>query len=710
MPCKSGYVLWVCLLAAGWAAPLLRGQDATTTQPAPTDGSLATRVPADVGLFVELRQGADLLLPLMQPQAWATLASLAGNPVQASDSGAWAQRVQDTLGMSPADAIRTLFAQRVALAGERWRQAADAVVLCLPNERPRELVRRWGARPLPSASNASVFRLPHRVGVAVQGPLLALGDYVPDGMLAGVVRVLEGGAHETLADDATYRRLLARVPPNPDGIFFARLAEVVTPASSRADGVDAAAASMSAPTTQPAPRPAAQPSSAPAWRLPGPLRDSQNVLVALHRSDSVLQFSAVGDGAARSGGAAQVDVSPLAGSLPVRTLVTWAGQVDYDTLPQAIALLPRRNILRVVHDVHARAGTIQRLTGALAGETALALGVVAEEHAEAPPLPAFAALLVLRDAGVAAEEWGNLVQTTLSMYKLLALKRSPPPPPLTLETLELEGARVQRVRLGTALGLVGQLAPLSHAELCWTIDDDVLIIATHTDWLAQILAARHARGLTLTGVIEALHRSPAKERASLCIAQTGPIADLGRLWLDYLGQIAPQVLDEQWWRAFQPGGGNVRLGVQVTADAGGHRLSVVGVTPGGPSAGLLSVGDEIVGCNDRRFETDDPVAEIQRALRQRPQARWVQIIVERARIIRVVRVPLPFVDPVQALRQLVAVGDICQRVIFSDDPPDEAGPRGFLTVELRGTRAPLFEFMAAKAPQSQPAPPQMGTE
>lgn len=706
MPRKPGYVLCLCLLAGGWLAPTSRGQ-APTTQPAPADSSLAARVPADVGLFIELRQGADLLLPLMQPQAWATLASLAGNPMQPSDSGAWAQRVQDTLGMSPAEAIRSLFAERVALAGERWKHAADAVVLCVPSDRPRELVRKWGARPLPSASSASVFRLPHRVGVAVQGPLMALGDYVPDGMLAGVVRVLEGGQRRTLADDATYQRLLARVPPNPDGVLFARLAEVVTPA--RPGGAHSTTAPAAAPSSQAVAAPASQPTSAPAWRMPGPLRDSQNVLVALHRNGNVLQFSAVGDGTSNAG-TAEVDVSRLAGSLPVRTLVTWAGQVDYATLPQAIALLPRRNILRVVHDVHARAGTIQRLTGALAGETALALGVVSDEGAEAPPLPALAALLVLRDPAVATEEWTNLVQTTLSMYKLLALKHAPPPPPLELETLEVEGARVQRVRLASAFGLAGQFAPLAQAELCWTVDDDVLIVATHVDWLGQILAARHARALTLTGVIEALHRSPAKQRASLCIAQTGPIADLGRLWLDYLGQVAPQVLDEQWWRAMQPGGSNVRLGVQVTAAPGGRRLSVVSVTPGGPSAGLLSVGDEIVGCNDRRFESDDLVAEIQRALRQRPQARWVQLIVERARIIRVVRVPLPFVDPVQALRQLISVGDICQRVIFSDDPPDEAGPRGFLTVELRDTRTPLFEFMAAKTPESQPAPPQAGTE
>ena len=55
------------------------------------------------------------------------------------------------------------------------------------------------------------------------------------------------------------------------------------------------------------------------------------------------------------------------------------------------------------------------------------------------------------------------------------------------------------------------------------------------------------------------------------------------------------------------------------------------------------------------------------------------------------RVALPFVDPIQVLRRAVAIGRIAQRVVYHD-VSEEAGARGFLTIELRETQRPLFPF------------------
>ena len=68
------------------------------------------------------------------------------------------------------------------------------------------------------------------------------------------------------------------------------------------------------------------------------------------------------------------------------------------------------------------------------------------------------------------------------------------------------------------------------------------------------------------------------------------------------------------------------------------------------------------------------------------------------------RVPLRFVDPVQMLRRAVAIGQITQRVIYHDDVSDQAGPRGFLSVELRdASHGPLFHFELAPPPASMPS-------
>lgn len=70
------------------------------------------------------------------------------------------------------------------------------------------------------------------------------------------------------------------------------------------------------------------------------------------------------------------------------------------------------------------------------------------------------------------------------------------------------------------------------------------------------------------------------------------------------------------------------------------------------------------------------------------------------------------------LRRFVALGQVFQRVVYYEDAPEDpiegeeqaaepatqpsepAGGRGFLTVELRGGREPLFPFSVTPAPRS----------
>jgi hypothetical protein len=174
------------------------------------------------------------------------------------------------------------------------------------------------------------------------------------------------------------------------------------------------------------------------------------------------------------------------------------------------------------------------------------------------------------------------------------------------------------------------------------------------------------------------------------------------------------VLDENWWRKVQPGGRDVRLGVLVTSNSEQHGLKVLTVPPDAPAHGFLKVGDDIVGCNRRRFATSQPLEEMTRGLAERPDARWVDLLVEReGGMPRNRRIPLPFADPVQVLRRIVAIGHLLQRVVYSEDLADEVGPRGELTLQLRGTEGPLFGFAVeppgtASAPATQPVSPALG--
>lgn len=643
------------------------------------DESLAHYVPADARLFVELRVADDLLILLTEPQAWLTLAEFAGQPAREEETRLWALRVRQTLNMSPAEAIHRLFSRRVAFVGEGLRRSQDAVVLCRPAGNPRDLVRGWQAHPLPSASRASVYRLPNNVSVALHEDLLFFGNNNSPEMFPRVLELLESRDAPRLADDPAYRKLLQRVPKDADGILFARL---------------------DTPTTAPTNRPSVT------RLLPRPLMGSSNILLALHRRDRFLHFSAVGDAPLKSRDG-DGDVSTLVGALPEGTLVAWADHVDYTNLGAAVAALPDRNFLRVTYRLQKQSGNIARLTAALSSAMCVAMGAVppAAPDTAAPPIPAAAILLQARNAPQAAMEWREFLHSLLMIYKLLAIRVEPPPQPLELEHLTLDGVPAERINLSPLFALLPpEQPPLIELHLCWALDGDTLILASHSDWLRQVLEARHGRAAPLADVLRRTPQPPSAKSDRVFFAQTGLIADLGRNWLQHLERVAPTVLDERWWRALQPGGSRVRLGIQVRADGKGRRLLVESVSAGMPADNVLKPGDVIIGCNGHRFTTTQPVPEMSRGLVDRPNARWIDLLVERdGGLPRRHRVALPFVNPVQTLRHIVAIGRMFHRVVYSDGSPETAGPRGFLTLELPGPAKTALR-PAVAAPPDKPVP------
>ncbi|MBU0616804.1 MAG: hypothetical protein KKI02_03730, partial [Planctomycetes bacterium] len=185
--------------------------------------SLAHSVPAEVGLFVEARGAGDLLTRLTDPQVWTTLAELAGQPAQAEDVAGWRRRVRQTVKMTPEEAIRVLFSQSVAFVGEGLWRSADAVVVCRPNHETStaELLKRWEARRLRQPQRPATYRLYSNIGVSEHEGLLFFGDLIPsEGLLRRVQRFTAGARSKSLADDPIYKKLLARVPANPDGVLF----------------------------------------------------------------------------------------------------------------------------------------------------------------------------------------------------------------------------------------------------------------------------------------------------------------------------------------------------------------------------------------------------------------------------------------------------------------------------------------------------------
>ncbi len=644
--------------------------------------SLAVHVPADVRLFVELESAPDLLLPLLDPEAWLTLTELLGQPARREDADRWARQVQETLQMPPDEALRTLFGRRVALVGTGLQPDEEAVVLCRPAGDPAELLRRWPVRPLPSTGQTSIFRLHSSLRVASFGPLLLLADDAAGRTFDRLLTQLETNAAPALANDPVYRRLLARVPADPSGVLFARL--IAPPAWPGLPTLALASPRLAA--------------------LAPLLGNSTSVLCALHREDRLVHLTVVGD-APGSAVARIAALRPLVERLPERTLAAWAGHVPYRDLDGLVASLPEQNLVRVAVEMQNKVGTLRALTDVLSTATCAAVGTVlpAGRPAGGPPAPALAVLINTTDPAAAAREWTALLHSTVALYKLLALRLGNRPPTLSFEPVPVGELTGEQLDL-TGLLSDGPRAVLGELHLSWVVEGDALIIASHTHWLREIVAARRGAAPTLETTLERTPRPPTGRRDTIIVVHSGPLADLGSLWLAHLERVAPATLSEDWWRNYQPGGPQVRLGAQVTADGEARRLTVRAVLPGSPADGVLRPGDEIIGVNRLRFATTQPIAEFTRGLVARENPRWVDLIVERDRVVRVRRVPLPFVDPVQVLRRVVAIGRIVQRAVYHDDAPDVDGPRASLTLELRAGAPPLFPF-EIQPPESQPAAP-----
>lgn len=630
---------------------------------ADAEDSLARLLPADTGLYVELNDAPDLLALLTEPQIWTTLAELAGQPATPAEAAVWRSRVERTVGMPPEEAIRVLFARQVAFAGTGPGRAQDAVVLCrIPPAESQRLLKAWGATPLQGIARRETYQLYGNIGAAVAGDALLFGDLsVPEGYFFRVLN-FDAPPAETLAGDAMFAALRRRVGVDADGLLFARLHAERAPATQ--------------PATQAASAPAADGASA--------------VLLGLRREGPRLNLTYASDAPAPT---REANAEALFWNLPASTLAAWQGSVDYAAVFESTQTLPERNAVRILAGLPGVQDIFRRFERGLRSGACVALGRVAPATEGAPPIPAIGVLLPVKDAEQAESALEDLLATMSALYETFALASGARPLP-PAEAFELDGRPARRIDLSGLTEALG--APvLRPLQLCWQLDDDRLIVASHVDWLREIVAAQRAGGQTLSDAAATRGLRRGASASTRVWLDADAASALGVQWLEYLERTAPDVLTEQWWRSRQPGGA-VRIGVDVQSDPEHRRLKITRVLPGSPASGLLEVGEYIVGCEGERFSSEDLLAETRAAIENRPNARWVSLLVVRDNVTLIRRIPVPFVDPIQSLRRLTAIGRIAQRFYFHDDLRDRDGARGHLVIDLRVRAEPVASQSATQ--------------
>lgn len=679
------HLRWVVALLLAYLA--LPGGAAA--QPREDIPALARLVPPDVGLYVEVSNAADVLAMLADPQLWTTLAELAGQPASVEDTVAWRARIRATTKMAPETAIETLFGRCVAFVGRGPGRAQDAVVLCAPIDPPATLLRRMAARRLETTTTIPVYQLHRNVGAVAHGEALLFGDLLPpQGLFRDVQAHLDARA-AGLDESATFAGLRKQLPKQLDGLVYARLDYgapiVVAPDQS------------AAPTTLPA-------ATLKRPELPGPLRGAGAIMIGLRRNGPALEFIATSDIASDS--QSTPSAAPGAGRMVVRlpgdTLFAWEGRLDFADLARRLRTLPERNVARVALELQQESATLSAWFEQLGDRVCAAVGLVAPGRRDdaAPLLPAGALLFKANDPDAAEAGLRRVVELGVLTYSAFALASGGPALPAFRE-LTLAETQATLLDLSPLLRETAQRA-IGEVHVCWALHDGVLVLASHRDWLERVLRARQAAQPPLAGVLKRGLVRDVRSLQNIVYVRGDAAANNGEQWLDYIERARPEVLGEDWWRTRQPGGGNVRVGIRAVLEAEQRRLRVTQVLADLPADGRVRVGDHIVGTHDVRFRSDDIVQEFRASIQQRPRARWFDLLIERNGVIRRVRLPLPFVDPIQALRRAVAIGRVAQQAIYADEPRGIDHPRSLLSIQLRGARAPAAATQPAATQSTTP--------
>ncbi|MDX2198415.1 MAG: hypothetical protein SF069_05520 [Phycisphaerae bacterium] len=694
-------------LLLAWAALLL---SPAALAAAPEKDSLAFVAPGSIGLFVEIRDSEDLLLALSQPEMWRLLADLAGQPAELADTGEWTARIEKTISMTPPQAIRKLFSDRVAFVGEGPGRSQDAAVLCRPREALPQLVELWQAKPVEFSGKSKLYSLYANLGLAAVGDVICFGDPRPtEGTFQQVLTCFERDGAGSLAADAEFLECLREVPPNPHAVLFARF----HPQHGLLAGPPGGA-SASAPTSMPSSAPvesaASAPSSAPAeagvaQSLPSLWADRATLLLAMHRDGRRLAFTIVGD--ERAALAITGDgAGSLRNTIPRESLLSLSGRVDVAQATQNLQRLPAaRSAIQFLD----RAAGFRDAVDALDGRFAIALGEIAPPTTRetAPAIPAIAITLGLKQP-IDAAQAGTWLAGLVSAYNLVALSAGRAP----LQSSDLPRDDARRV---TVVPLDELLPPgilrehLAELELAFALDDDHLIFASHREWLERVLSAatdEPPRDVAAAALADAAAATREIETAPAA-ADTAPPpsssirelrgggfraeADVERLargaarWLEYLKTVAPECLEESWWRERQPLAGPPRLGITVTQTPDTRRLRVDRVEPDSPAFGVLQPGDQIFAAERREFASSQPAHEFREAIMARPHATWIDLSIQRDREVRLQRrLRIPFVNPIDWLTRLAALGHLTRSIEYAED---RSSPRrrGTLVVELQGS-------------------------
>lgn len=593
-------------------------------------------VPGDAGFYVELHDLAAIREQFKEIGIWDTVLELSAQDAASPTTQPWQRRSEELLGLSPEAAINLLLGRRAALIAASSGQWQNGVLL---GEIARmsdlgPLLRGWRAIALSGEGPVRRYRLRGGILLATLGRTLVLGPAGDsDGLWGRTVLLLSGRRGPTMAGRSEFAGLRSRLSREYPSVVYA-----VWPEGD-----------------------------------PSALRGCDRLLIGLSLDSDSIVCELRGNRQAGEPAVACMGASAI-GAMPVGSIAVWTQGVDFAALADGLRHgwdERRDSLLQFIFRgfVGSQEGS-EGLLAQLGPAYTVVVGVDRPASAAGFAMPAVTLIADARETEDHIERLDRVLGILAQLVDMMAQPGDRQREPITVERRRCEDVELHHVEIGPALARRTGLGFLAGVQPCWTVLDGRLVVSTSIGHVEDIVKAARGTAPRLDGATYVKGLLPRVEGGEVVsewfFLRGSAVSAIWSSWLSFLRSDHPESLQKEWWQAWvaERVERRGRLGIGLVNHRSRDRQAVVKeVSRGSPAAGIVRVGDVVVGASGRPLTTTQPAREVAARYSARRDARMFEVQVLRNGRPMALKIPvLPvsdfdggMFDPVQALRRLITL-------------------------------------------------------
>ncbi len=609
----------------------------------------ARYLPSTTNLFVQVHELSEVDEALSRAHAWRFLPLVAGATIANAETTSLRAATTKLLGPRSSITIDDLSTAEMGVVVPSWSNIDSATwFVRIPDQ---EILDRWlpqdGQRATRTAAGVRFFRTPGGVFVWLRDDVAVLGHTVGKGsVLREVVALMRGAGGSTLAESTEYRMLTSQLPARPLAVAY------VAPS---------------------APEPPAEVRSSLWWPA------IERAAVGMYEGGGRLDFALRASLRAPHGKErlSRMAVRRLL-RLPQTTLLAAALTVDFEqAVGQARSGSSSGNLARYLTTLEALRGPASarpQPPPRIGPNVIVAWGQDLGEHGGTPQV---ALMVEGAPSRALRDETTRVAQNLLQLLSMIDPADESFQPKIK-----------KRVHLGTEILSVPLADYAEHSrfpvvrlfknlEPSWATVGNWLVVALTRQQLERILDAQNGLLPTLSAArdVRGLDRRTS-ESMMLAMARAGLATDVLSRWLKDFEAGKTSLLDPLWWRPAQKPEELERqqLGVHLEARPGTGTV-IASLSPQASTAdGPLQPGDVILAVDGHVLDLNDPHTDLRERLTQstakpgptlRVQRGTTALDVPLPRSQRIARTKAPALEPADAVRELIALGQTLQFAVFT---------------------------------------------